>query len=310
MNRFIASEKRILSKKLYFVLIALLLLLTVTYKLLPEKSKSSDIRVAIFIEDDSEYASILKDELSNSSSLYRFYYPDRKEDTILDVQSDFAECGFIIPNHFFSSYIEGNGEIKVSLLETPSTTLSAPICETLFRYIFEVTSPQILTDCVNNPQLNSELKQRMNDYVNGENIFQMQSLTDKAFNYKHISYRIELPVFEFACLLLIFAGMFGLLLYLRDCEKDIYIALHAKERFGILCCLLLAAMLPMFSVGIICTGIVYQTAKLARFLIVFAGTCIVSITLSFFIKKSTTLAKIMPILLFVSIIYFFVGYIL
>ena len=51
MNRFIAAEKRILARRLYLFLIGLLLLLTVIYKLLPEKSKTTDIKVALYLED-------------------------------------------------------------------------------------------------------------------------------------------------------------------------------------------------------------------------------------------------------------------
>ena len=310
MNRFIAAEKRILARRLYLFLIGLLLLLTVIYKLLPEKSKTSDIKVAVYLEDKNEYAAELQDELAASSSLYHFYYTDSPEDATMDVQSGYAECGFIIPKDFFSAYINGTGDVKVSMLETPSTTLSAPICETLFHYIFKVSSPQILVDCVGDAGLNEELRERMNAYVNGDTIFQMESLTDRAFDYENISYHIELPVFEFACLLLLFAGMFGLLLFMRDRERDIYIALGTAGQLGIECSVLLAAIVPVFAAGLLAILIVYKTAKLPAFLIVTAISFILPVLLSLFIKKSTAIAKLMPILLFMSILYFFVNYVL
>lgn len=310
MNRFIASEKRILTKKLYILSIILLVVLTTIYKLLPEKSKSTDIRVAIFLEDDSEYAKQLVEELNTASSLYQFYYTDNEKDATFDVQSGYAECGFMIPSDFFNTYIAGTGEHKVTLLETPSTTLSAPICETLFHYIFKITSPAILLNCVQDDHLNEELLQRMDAYINGETIFQMQSLTDRKFNYKNIIYHIELPIYEFSCLLLIFAGLFGLLLYLRDREKNIYIALSNKEQFGILCSVLSASILPMLVTGIVCSFLAYRTSKLLAVLLVSSIAFILPILLSIVIKKSSSIAKIMPILLFCSILYFFIGYIL
>lgn len=310
MNRFLASEKRILRKRLYLFLLCLLFLLTVIYKLLPEKSRTTDIKVAIALEDDCEYAASLKQALETASSLYHFYYVEASEDAMTDVQSGFAECGFIVPEGFFSSYINGTGDVKISMLETPSTTLSAPICETLFHYIFKICSPQILIDCVGDSALNEELKERMDAYVNGDTIFQMTSLTQGSYDFETIRYHMELPVYEFACLLLLFSGLFGLMLFIRDRERGIYIALKSIEQLGIECSVLLAAILPAFTIGLLATLIVYKTAKLAALLTVTAIAFFLPVLLSLFIRKSTTVAKLLPILLFVAILYFFIGYIL
>ena len=94
-------------------------------------------------------------------SLYQFYYVDASTDVIRDVQAGDAECGFVLPDGFFSGYIAGSGEPKVSLYETSASTLSSAICETFFHYIFKVASPQILVDTIDDAALSEELKSRM-----------------------------------------------------------------------------------------------------------------------------------------------------
>ena len=235
MNRLIVAWKRILHRKLYWCMLGVLLILTGIYALLPAKSQSTEIRVAVYLEDTSAYTTQFKEELDASASLYQFYYVDASTDVIRDVQAGDAECGFVLPDGFFSGYIAGSGEPKVSLYETSASTLSSAICETFFHYIFKVASPQILVDTIDDAALSEELKSRMQAYMNSDTIFRMSSVTDGAYDYKENTYRIQLPIYECTCLLVLFASLFSLMLFLQDQERGIYIALSGKRRYGILC---------------------------------------------------------------------------
>ena len=104
-------------------MLGVLLILTGIYALLPAKSQSTEIRVAVYLEDTSAYTTQFKEELDASASLYQFYYVDASTDVIRDVQAGDAECGFVLPDGFFSGYIAGSGEPKVSLYETSAKVL-------------------------------------------------------------------------------------------------------------------------------------------------------------------------------------------
>ena len=216
--------------------------------------------------------------------------------------------GFVLPDGFFSGYIAGSGEPKVSLYETSASTLSSAICETFFHYIFKVASPQILVDTIDDAALSEELKSRMQAYMNSDTIFRMSSVTDGAYDYKENTYRIQLPIYECTCLLVLFASLFSLMLFLQDQERGIYIALSGKRRYGILCTGLLAGILPIYGIGMLCNGITYGTATLLQVTLVSLLACLLSLVLSVFIKKSRTLAKWIPVLLLITIVYFFVNY--
>lgn len=310
MNRLIVAWKRILHRKLYWCMLGVLLILTGIYALLPAKSQSTEIRVAVYLEDTSAYTTQFKEELDASASLYQFYYVDASTDVIRDVQAGDAECGFVLPDGFFSGYIAGSGEPKVSLYETSASTLSSAICETFFHYIFNVASPQILVDTIDDAALSEELKSRMQAYMNSDTIFRMSSVTDGAYDYKENTYRIQLPIYECTCLLVLFASLFSLMLFLQDQERGIYIALSGKHRYGILCTGLLAGILPIYGIGMLCNGITYGTATLLQVTLVSLLAYLLSLVLSVFIKKSRTLAKWIPVLLLITIVYFFVNYIL
>lgn len=100
MNRLIVAWKRILHRKLYWCMLGVLLILTGIYALLPAKSQSTEIRVAVYLEDTSAYTTQFKEELDASASLYQFYYVDASTDVIRDVQAGDAECGFVLPDGF------------------------------------------------------------------------------------------------------------------------------------------------------------------------------------------------------------------
>ena len=146
--------------------------------------------------------------------------------------------------------------------------------------------------------------------MNSDTIFRMSSVTDGAYDYKENTYRIQLPIYECTCLLVLFASLFSLMLFLQDQERGIYIALSGKRRYGILCTGLLAGILPIYGIGMLCNGITYGTATLLQVTLVSLLAYLLSLVLSVFIKKSRTLAKWIPVLLLITIVYFFVDYIL
>lgn len=306
MNRFIVSLKRILNKKMYLVMILLLIAMTITYKCLPSSKKTTDIKVALCFNDQDIHVPALKSELDNATTLYTFYYVDSKEKLIKDVQSGYAECGLYFPDGFFVGYMSGSAEPKAELYEVPATTLSATISESVFHYVFKVASPDMLLEIVHEQSLNKELKERMLEYMSGDEVFQMSSATEGEFEFKDMDFHIELPVKEFACLFTIFAALFGLLLHMQDKEKNIYLVLSKGEVFGIQTTLIIASMLPIVITGFITNLIAYGTSTLLYLCVITIGSFIVTTLLSFIIKKSTILTKVLPIILLIAIAYFFV----
>lgn len=310
LNRFTVFSKRILTRKIYLLMLAFIIAITAVYKLLPEKSSSADIRVALYNMDKSGYADKLFDKLENSNSLYKFYVTDSETDVINDVKSGKAECGYVIPQGFFTSYINGNaGDREIIQYVIPSTTLASTINETVFSSIFSLCADEILILGANIPEYNNELSERIHEYMNSDEIFRISDITSGEFVYENMIYHINIPVYEIILLLTLFSGLLGLLIYMQDSERGIYVALNKWQLAEIKSISILTAILPIILTGFVASILTYGFSSKLPYLCGFGITVyVVAFLLDFIIKKSTRLTKVLPLtMLFASIIIFIAG---
>lgn len=309
INRFIVFSKRILSRKIYLCMLTAIIAITAVYKLLPAKSSSADIKVALCSMDNSEYTSELFNMLADENSVYTFYVAEDEDAVIRDVKSGYAECGYVIPENFFADYITGTAhDNQIHMYVIPSTTLGSTICESIFSCIFELCAEEILVYGVDIPEYNEELTDRIQSYMNSEDIFRISDTTSGELLYDSMVYHITPPVFEISLILIIFSGLLGLLIYIQDAERGIYISQSSRETAAIRGLSIITAILPMLAVSIaaaiITTGISVQTVH-----IIIAGiiTFAVSMILGLIIRKSTLLIKVLPIIMLFCIMAIFIS---
>ncbi|MBR1815858.1 MAG: hypothetical protein IJ763_04070 [Lachnospiraceae bacterium] len=307
-NRFVVLSKRIFKKKLYIAMLLLLIAFTVVYHLLPEREQSTDIRVGVYCEDTSDYATAFNDKLLAGNTLYKFYFTDSESGLLSDIQSGKAECGFKIPDNFFIDYIKNSStDNKIILYTLPSTTLGAAISETFFNSVLYVCSFDILIDSTDLYDYRDAVKDKMNAYMNGDKIFKMSDLTNGEYDYATMTYKINIPIHEISILLILFSGLLGLYSYIQDAEKNIYIALRRSERFGLKSLYIITALLPVAFTGIVCMLISsYNTSKILSLLLATILTFILSYFLSILIKRSTLLSKVLPIIVFIALVVTFI----
>ena len=307
-NRFTVLTKRIFSKKLYICMLLLIVAITAIYKLLPARERSAEIRVGIYMEDASDYADSFIADISKINSLYSFYFTDSEEKLISDVQSGYAECGYAIPMNFFKDFIDGTNESsKITLYVIPSTTLASAISETFFSSVITVCSYDILTTGTGLYEYEDEIKDRMDEYMKGDELFKVTAATDGSYDYKTTTYTIDLHIYELIILLLIFSGLLGYYSYVKDAEESIYIALRSSDRFMLKTLYILTAILPITLVGIICAVIAsYSVSVILNILLCAVAVLLSTIILSFIIKKSTYLTKVLPMIMLVAIVVVFV----
>lgn len=307
-NRFTVLTKRIFSKKLYICMLLFIVTITAIYKLLPAREKSAKIMVGIYMEDTSDYADSFIKDISDNNSLYSFYFTDSEKKLISDIQSGYAECGFVVPINFFKDYIEGTNESnKITLYMIPSTTLSSAISETFFSSVITVCSYDILTTGTGLYEYEDEIKTRMDEYMSGDELFKVTSATDGSYNYQTTSYTIDLHIYELIILLTIFSGLLGCYSYTKDAEESIYIALRSSDRFILKTLYILTAILPITLTGVICAVIAsYSMYVILNILLCAVAVLLSTIILSFIIKKSTYLAKVLPMIMLIAIVVVFV----
>ncbi len=306
-NRLNVFLKRILCRKTYICMLALLIILTTTYKLLPAKKQTADIRVAIYNEEISQYSEDMYACFDEINTLYDFYPVQSKVELINAVQSGTVECGFYIPADFYTNYIYGSKDTPIVMYNTPASTLSSAICETLFSCILKVCSPDILTQAVDATAHNKQLKDKMHEYINSDEIFTLESLADGEFTFHEETYHINIPVYEISIILIIFASLLGLLIYLQDKEKGIYTALSHSELRTTKLVSVFTALSPILVVGFICNVIISGLSHSYSLLLISLSVFITTIIASLFIRKSTHLNKVLPLVMLISIIVIFTG---
>ena len=307
LNRFIAYTKRILSKKLYIVMLLSIVLLTVIYTVLPETSKESNIRVGVCIEDDSK-AEELEKMLLDSNSIYNFCFFDSRDELLMNLKRGDYECGFMIPDGFFSNYIIGNNQdIKVARYTLPSSSIEAAITETLFSNIFKICAPDILNFSVNIPELSDILSDRLNESLYSDEIFTLTDTTSGTFRFKDIVYRLNIPVFEVSIILILFSSLLGLYSFYLDKEKGMCVASCKSDVLCNKIIGILSAILPIFVISLLSVLISYGLTLKLLFLLVFSIFALaLSLLLSILIKRSTLLNKVLPITMLSSTVIVFV----
>lgn len=306
-NRFIALTKRIMYKKMYIAILLIMVLLTGIYQLLPVKSQSADIKVAMYSEDSSGYYESLVSYLGDINSIYTFYSVDSHEQLIKDVKSGYAECGYLIPDGFFQAYVTGTAwDNPISLYITPASTFHAVINETFFSAMVSICAEDILLYAVDNPTWNKELKEGLEFYRNSPEVFTIADTTTGEFTFENMMYHIDLPMAEIVSVLLLFSGLLGLLLFLHDTEKKIYVALSSKELFQVRTLSILTSIIPVAAMGTLC---LYVTFGFGMYVVFGLAAAIISFVIAmlmgFIIRKSTLLEKVLPLIMLTALIAVF-----
>ena len=306
-NRFFVFTKRIFSRKSYIIMLLTIIALTTVYTCLPEKKQSSQIRVAIYCDYDTDYMEETFRCLDGINTMYDFYITSDMDHLLTDVKSGYAHCGFYIPDMFFENYIAGLPDSPMIMYDTPSSTMSSAISESLFSCILKVCSPEILTVVVDKPEYNQELINGITSYLYGDEVFTIESLTGGEYNYKDETYKINIPVYETSIILIVFSALLGLLIFMQDSEKNIYVALSAKETFTIKFTNILTAVLPITGTGMICLLVINSLPQILGLFIFSIVAILGALLIHFFIRKSTLLLKVLPLIMLILIVFVFLN---
>lgn len=308
INRFTVLSKRILSHGLYLCMLMLIVILTVIYQLLPTKQQSADIRVAVCCDDHDGYIEKVFAELERNNTLYKFYMVDEVDDVIDDVKSGYAECGFYIPDGFFHNYIIGNEDAdKIEKYTTPSSTISAAILETFFANAYQICAEDMLLYHVNMPEYNEQLSERFDYYTHGDETFHLLSPNGEQFSFETLEYRVKIPVYEIVLILMFFGALLGLMMYQQDKEKRMYLALSTADHLQLKSMTILVNVLPLTVVGIISSLVIGLSIASILWLVIYGILFVVfAMLLSLIVRKSTQLAKLLPVLMLGAIILIFI----
>ena len=307
-NRLYIHLKRYTIKKSYICMLLLVVILTGIYMILPAKERAASIRVALYDATQGEEFHALLDCLESTNSLYDFYVTDNKEQLITHVKSGYAECGFYFPENCYEDYINGNSSNPIILYKTPAATLASTISESVFSCMLKTFSSEILTYAVDIPEYNQELIEGIKFYLEGDAVFHIEALSGGDYSFQTETYHVDIPVYEICILLIIFSSLLGLLTFLKDKERNLFVAISSTETFSIKVINLVAATLPITLVGLLSSALVFGICmKMVILMLISILTIICTLFISVIIRKSTLLSKVLPLIMLICLIVLFTG---
>ena len=301
-NRFIVQTKRFFAHPLYLCMLALIVLMTVTYVLLPSKEQSASIRVGIYNMDKTELGTKAVNALLTGDSLYTFYESPSEEDLKYDITSSYAECGYVIPEGFFDAYVHGRYDNPVQLYDMPKSTLTLPINERFFTTIFSVCAPYIGELAIAPYGIDKDYLKFYEDFSNSDRVFQLEPVTEGSYRFESGKYKLDVPVAQTAIVLLVLSGLIAQFMFMTDRESGKYTMLKKSEIISLSFIMSTAAILPVLVTGAI-AGIIMYGLGIKLLLVLITGLIMipVSVLISFALKKSTIFVKVLPIIVLISI---------
>ena len=307
-NRMIVCGKRMLSQKLYILLLFSVVVLTAAYRLTPPKNKEAVIRVGLCFEEPSELSDALSSSLADPSNLYRFYTVKEKDLLLADVKRGYAECGYYFPKEFFEDYIAGTTGHKVIQYALPASVLSASINETVFSHLLTLTGGEIAATSIPAPELADALKSAMRIYLKGETIVKISAVTDGAYQPEITKHRLPLPIFELLIFMVVLITLLSQLTYLMDAESGRYTVLDGRGRMMLRFLLFFTAILPVLLLGTVSLLITEAGLKsLSVFWLACLIACPVALLVSTCIKKSISLLKMLPFTVLLTLVFLFMN---
>lgn len=307
-NRILVMIKRSLINPYIYVMALILMSLAIASVVIPESKASAYIPVAILNLDESDEVISSIGQLCNSNSAFEFYEVSDADELYSDLASGKANTGYIIPNDFLDEALNGRKASKISMVVTPASTLTFVSSEEIFGSLFGSIAFNILDDITN--QNSDHLREIYNSYLNSEDFFHIQDVSN--LRYEDITYstKVLIPVYKFAGYFIFMASMIGALAFLQDIDNNLYIRMSfwGKLLMGLI--IISAYVLPVTIVSIISfliAGISFKVLQILMFNIVtilfallFAEVLVVLLGQG---KRSRLFAAVMPVYLLLSFIF-------
>ncbi|MCQ2516526.1 MAG: ABC transporter permease [Saccharofermentans sp.] len=301
--------KRSLFNPYIYVMAVILLALSIVSIIIPDNKASAYIPVALLNLDESEETITVVDNLCDKNSVFTFYEVDSEEELYEDIASGKANTGYIIPEDFMDNCLTIRRAPKISMVVTPSSTLTSVSSEQVFNGLFRYIGFYILEDIASGENPDS-LRAIYNYYMASDDIFHLQSVENREYSDITTTNKIIIPVYKFAGFFIFMASLIGALAFLHDSDNKLYLRMSFIEKTMMGLILIGVYTLPVTIVSMVAfliAGISFSVLKLLVFNIVNIVFALIIGAIFTVIpgqgKKSRIFAAILPAYLLLSFIF-------
>jgi len=310
-NRLVVMLKRSFLSPYIYVMAFILLSLSVVSVIIPESEASAYIPVAVLNLDDSDETALAVETLCDKTSVFSFYEVSGEEELYDDIVSGRANTGYIIPEDFMEKSVNLRRANEITLVVTPSSTLTAVSSEEVFNSLFRYIAFHIL-DSIISYENSDGLRDIYDSYMDGDAIFHLQSIENKEYEDITNTHKILIPVYKFAGYFIFMASLIGALAYLHDSDNKLYLKMSFTEKSLMGLILISVYVLPVTVVSVVAfliAGISFSITRLIVFNIVNVLAAFILAALFSKLpglgKKSRVFAAVLPSYLLLS--FFFGG---
>lgn len=312
-------SKHILKLPIIAVLLLLIPVITFIINLLPPSASSSGVTVGLYFEEKNDELTKLMRErlLAESSGSFTFTEYDDEALMLRDAETEKLECAYVFDADFSDSLSSGRYKNSVEVYHSPSSMLVSAVNEIVFANIVRLSGYEVLDEYVRIDGIDDKTQTELRDYMysayeayctSGET-FHLDIVTTGNISINDNageSLMVTFPLRGLLSILIFLAAITGCTAWLKDNESGLFAprprSFHALSR-------ILYPLLPAVLFTVCCelalfisnssySPIAELTISLRYILLVtvFANIC-------YFLKKSSLVISLIPVLLLGSLIF-------
>ncbi len=310
LRRFCIMLKRPLRQPVFLMMLGFLLFMTYLASRVPDERRSTHIPIAILNYDTSEDGKALTEALLNEQSLFSFYIVADEDTMYKDLTSGKANTGYIIPEGFMASAAHFKMDIQTEQILTEGSLLPTVSMDVVFSVMFRIEAYPILLDAMEkaglDPAAFAEKARELYDYyaTSGE-IFRVADMKGAVYSNDINHTRSDIPVRKLCAFFLLAAGLLGLISYLSDKEKQLYLRFTRGEHAVMKLMHIESSLIIPAAVSypaILLTEHGNALSLLLRLVLYILVVTAFVWVLSLLFKKSRTLTRVLPLYLLLTLL--------
>lgn len=322
MNRLLTYTflfgKRVLKMPIVIILLFSIPIASLVISLTAKDSGKATVSFGIYIEDDGNYSSAIKESLLHGDNAFFFCEYSDMEDLKKDVMLGKLEAGYVFDRDFSKKIESGDFDDCLKTYYSPATVMSSAGNEIIFSKIMQLCGYTIIgkyvdespLDDVTKIKASKDLSRIYEEYCHSGQVFHLdiETVSGVQINNEGLDdLGVTFPLRGVLAILIFLCSFTGSIAWCKDREQGIF----APRSHSF--CILSRILYPMIPavLFLICSHIALMACGLAgsfisemligaRYLIITTVFCFLCSTL---IKKSSLLISLIPVITLGSLIF-------
>jgi Sodium:dicarboxylate symporter family. len=300
---------------------AVLLVLALLNRFIPDSQKSASVPVAILCFDNSASGEAAVSDIVNMNSIYKYYRVSSSDEMYQDIASGKADSGFIIPADYFKNCTSYLNLKDIRIIINEGSTFPSLAADEVYSIIFKYSVAEILDDTIKSSDvykdyttadltldnISENTVSAYKEYISGDSIFHVEDISGGKYNELTNSQPIDIPVRKLSGFFILAAALLGLLNFIIDKESGLFIRMTTGEHLFMRLIEVLVLMLPVSIISYIAILTAHPgegaLQMLVHTLLYSLGVCLFTLIVSIIIRKSTLMKGVLPVYLILALVF-------